>query len=163
MKTQRPPRPVRCSSGSKTRATTRPPDHRDLGPWQGGDLDAVVAVSATDRLTVSYEDPFASTPESVLMQVQDVHKPLKDTLGNHARKDSAAISITQSANSHSEFPSSETGARSVDENTPADGSLALRSRLQMPTTTGARTRSPVPTPPSSTWLHRAANCAPRPH
>ncbi len=77
------------------------------------------AVSATDRLTVSYEDPFASTPESVLMQVQDVHKPLKDTLGNHARKDSAAISITQSANSPSEFPSSETGARSVDENTPA--------------------------------------------
>ena len=77
------------------------------------------AVSATDRLTVSYEDPFASTPESVLMQVQDVHKPLKDTLGNHARKDSAAISITQSANSHSEFPSSETGARSVDENAPA--------------------------------------------
>ena len=77
------------------------------------------AVSATDRLTVSYEDPFASTPKSVLMQVQDVHKPLKDTLGNHARKDSAAISITQSANSPSEFPSSETGARSVDENTPA--------------------------------------------
>ena len=31
------------------------------------------------------------------MQVQDVHKPLKDTLGNHARKDSAAISITQNA------------------------------------------------------------------
>ena len=77
------------------------------------------AVSATDRLTVSYEDPFASTPESLLMQVQDVHKPLKDTLGNHARKDSAAISITQSANSPSEFPSSETGARRVDENTPA--------------------------------------------
>ena len=77
------------------------------------------AVSATDRLTVSYEDPFASTPESVLMQVQDVHKPLKDTLGNHARKDNAAISITQSANSPSEFPSIETGARSVNENTSA--------------------------------------------
>ena len=80
-------------------------------------------ISATDRLTVSYEDPFASTPESVLMQAQDVHKPLKDTLGNHARKDSAAISIAQSANSSPEFPSSETGARSVDENTPANQNI----------------------------------------
>ena len=81
-------------------------------------------ISATDRLTVSYEDPFASTPESVLMQAQDVHKPLKDTLGNHARKDSAAISIAQSANSSPEFPSSETGVRSVDENTPADTNIS---------------------------------------
>ena len=80
-------------------------------------------ISATDRLTVSYEDPFASTPESVLIQAQDVHKPLKDTLGNHARKDSAAISIAQSANSSPEFPSSETGARSVDENTPANQNI----------------------------------------
>ena len=43
-------------------------------------------ISATDRLTVSYEDPFASTPESVLMQAQDVHKPLKDTLWKPRQK-----------------------------------------------------------------------------
>ena len=77
------------------------------------------AVLATDRLTVSYEDQFASTPESVLMQVQNVHEPLKDTLGNHAATGSAAVSITRNPNSPPEFPTAEDGARSVDENAPA--------------------------------------------
>ena len=76
-------------------------------------------ISAADQLTVSYFDPFRQHDESLLAEIQDVHVPLRDTLGNHAATGSAAISITQSANSPSEFPSSETGARSVDENTPA--------------------------------------------
>ena len=73
------------------------------------------AISATDRLTVSYEDPFFRGSDVSF----DNHKPLRDTLGNHAAVSSAAVSITRSANSAPEFPSSETGARSVDENTPA--------------------------------------------
>ena len=72
------------------------------------------AISATDRLTVSYGDFFRCCEVTF-----DDHAPLKDTLGNHAAVSSAAVSITQSANSPPEFPSSETGARSVDENTAA--------------------------------------------
>ena len=80
------------------------------------------AVSATDELTVSYYDPFGHVPESVLMQVN--HKPLKDTVGNSAVKiSSAVVSVTQNPNSPPEFPSSEDGARSVDENTPTNRNI----------------------------------------
>ena len=72
------------------------------------------AISATDRLTVSYEDFFRCCEVTF-----NDHEPLRDTLGNHAAVSSAAVSITQNANSRAEFPSSETGARSVDENIPA--------------------------------------------
>ena len=72
------------------------------------------AISATDRLTVSYGDIFRHFDVSV-----GNREPLKDTVGNHAAVSSAAVSITQSANSPPEFPSSETGARSVNENTAA--------------------------------------------
>ena len=53
------------------------------------------------------------------MNLLGPHDPLKDTLGNHAAVSSAAVSITRSANSAPAFPSSESGARSVDENAPA--------------------------------------------
>ena len=72
------------------------------------------AISATGRLTASYADFFRGSDVSF-----DNHEPLRDSLGNHAAVSSAAVSITRSANSAPEFPSSETGARSVDENTPA--------------------------------------------
>ena len=72
------------------------------------------AISTTDRLTVSYEDFFRCCEVNLL----GPHDPLKDTLGNHAAVSSAAVSITRNANSSPEFPSSETGTRSVDENTP---------------------------------------------
>ena len=75
------------------------------------------AVSATDQLTVSYYDPFGHVPESLLMEIN--HKPLKDTVGNAARKSSSSVSITQNPNSPPEFPTAEDGARSVDENAPA--------------------------------------------
>ena len=75
-------------------------------------LSSVIAT--TDRLAVSYEDVFRRSDQSI-----DNHEPLKDTVGNHAAVSSAAVSITRSANSAPEFPSSETGTRSVDENTPA--------------------------------------------
>ena len=76
------------------------------------------AISATDRLTVSYEDFFRCCEVTF-----NDHEPLRDTLGNHAAVSSAAVSITQNANSPPEFPPSETGARSVDENTPAGRSI----------------------------------------
>ena len=74
-------------------------------------------VSATDQLTVSYYDPFRHVSESLLMQIN--HKPLKDTVGNAARKSSSSVSITRNANSPPEFPTSEHGSRNVDENTSA--------------------------------------------
>ena len=83
-------------------------------------LTLSTAIAATDRLTVSYEDLFRGSDVSF-----DNHEPLKDTLGNHARKDSAAVSITRSANRPAEFPSSETGARSVDENTLAGRNIGV--------------------------------------
>ena len=76
------------------------------------------AISATDRLTVSYEDFFRCCEVTF-----NDHEPLRDTLGNHAAVSSADVSITQNANSAPEFPSSETGARSVDENTAAGRSI----------------------------------------
>ena len=72
------------------------------------------AISTTDRLTVSYKDFFRCCEVNLL----GPHDPLKDTLGNHAAVSSAAVSITRNANSPPEFPSSETGTRSMDENTP---------------------------------------------
>ena len=79
------------------------------------------AVSATDQLTVSYSDPFEFTPEHLLMQVN--HKPLKDTVGNVAKEATSSVSITLNANSPPEFPTTEDGARSVDENTPANRNI----------------------------------------
>ena len=83
-------------------------------------LTLSTAIAATDRLTVSYEDLFRGSDVSF-----DNHEPLKDTLGNHARKDSAAVSITRSANRPAEFPSSETGTRSVGENTLAGRNIGV--------------------------------------
>ena len=87
-------------------------------------LDKVVTltlssvISATDQLTVSYEDSFRHRDESL-----PSHKPLTDTLGNHAATDSAVVSITVAANQPPEFPTAEDGRRSVDENTPAGRSI----------------------------------------
>ena len=69
------------------------------------------SLSATDQITVSYGVPFRTNP------------PLKDTLGNYAGSNSAVVSITQRPNSEPEFPTSEDGARSVDENTPANRNI----------------------------------------
>ena len=72
------------------------------------------AISATDQLTVSYEDSLRCCEVSL-----NNHNPLKDTLGNHAARDSAAVSITETPNRLPVFPTAEDGRRSVDENTPA--------------------------------------------
>ena len=64
------------------------------------------AVAATDQLSVSY-----ATPSS---------NPVKDAVGNYAANfDATTVSITLDANSPPEFPTTEDGARSVDENIPA--------------------------------------------
>ena len=64
------------------------------------------AVGSTDQLTVSYAIPSSN--------------PVKDAVGNYAADFNAtAVSVTQTANSAPEFPSTEDGARSVDENTAA--------------------------------------------
>ena len=68
-------------------------------------------VSATDQLRVFYGVPLSTYP------------PLKDTLGNYAGQNSAVLSITQRPNSEPEFPSSEDGARSVDEDTPTNRNI----------------------------------------
>ena len=83
-------------------------------------LDRVVtltlsaATSATDQLTVSYYDPFGHI---------DIpfpnHIPVKDAVGNHAGRNSAVVSITDTPNRSPVFPTAEDGRRSVDENTPA--------------------------------------------
>ena len=69
------------------------------------------AISSTDQLRVSYGVPFKT------------YNPLKDTLGNYAGTSSAVVSVTQRPNSEPEFPTSEDGARSVDENTPANTNI----------------------------------------
>ena len=69
------------------------------------------AISASDRLEASYQVTLRT------------HTPLKDTLGNYAETNNAVVSITQRPNSEPEFPSSEDGARSVDENTPPNRSI----------------------------------------
>ena len=64
------------------------------------------SVSATDQIIVSFSEPSL--------------KPLKDTVGNYAAEAIAfPVSIARHSNSPPEFPTSEDGARSVDENTPA--------------------------------------------
>ena len=75
------------------------------------------AVSATDQLTVFYNERFGHVPEDSLMEIN--HRALRDTVGNAPVKTSAVISITRNPNSPPEFPTAEDGARSVDENTPA--------------------------------------------
>ena len=69
------------------------------------------AVSAGDQLRVSYGVPFRT------------HPPLKDSLGNYAGSNSAVVAITERPNRPAEFPSSEDGARSVNENTPANRTI----------------------------------------
>ena len=71
-------------------------------------------ISATDQLTVSYEDVFRQSVEPIPHR-----KPLRDTLGNHAGNNSAVVSIFDTPNRSPEFPTAEDGSRSVDENTPA--------------------------------------------
>ena len=63
-------------------------------------------VSAGDQLTVSYEMPSS--------------KPVKDAVGNYADNfSSTTVSVTTNPNSPPEFPTTEDGARSVDENSSA--------------------------------------------
>ena len=71
-------------------------------------LTLAAAISTTDQLEVRYGVPFRT------------HPPLKDAIGNYAGSNTAIVSINQRPNSPPEFPSSEDGARSVDENTPAN-------------------------------------------
>ena len=73
-------------------------------------LTLSAAVSPTDHLEVSYEIPSSN--------------PVKDAVGNYADDFSAtAVSVTVTANSEPEFPTTEDGARSVDENTAAGQSI----------------------------------------
>ena len=84
------------------------------------------AVSATDQLTVFYNDRFGHVPEDSLMEIN--HRPLRDTVGNAPVKTSAVVSITRNPNSPPEFPTAEDGARSVDENTPAGRNIGAPIR-----------------------------------
>ncbi len=68
-------------------------------------------VSAGSQLTVHYEEP------------NRVYNPLKGTLGNYAGNQRMALSITTRPNSPPEFPTTEDGARSVDENMPASRNI----------------------------------------
>ena len=68
-------------------------------------------VSPTDRLTVSYDIPSSN--------------PIKDAVGNYAESTSSSVSITQNPNSPPVFPTTEDGARSVAENTPAGAAIGL--------------------------------------
>ena len=80
-------------------------------------LTLSAAVSATHQLEVLYEVPSTN--------------PIKDALGNYAGRiregqfetGPKAVSVTLSANSPPEFPSTEDGARSVDENTAAGSNI----------------------------------------
>ena len=78
-------------------------------------------ISATDELAVEYFWPYKfydRVAESV---------SLKDTAGNWAATTSAAVSIKR-PNSPPEFPSSEDGARSVAEDTPANRNIGTPIR-----------------------------------
>ena len=75
-------------------------------------------ISATDQLTVSYEDIFRRSVDPIPHR-----KPLRDALGNHAGNSSAVVSIFDTPNRSPEFPTAEDGLRSVDENTPAGRNL----------------------------------------
>ena len=77
------------------------------------------AISEFDHknLTVTYKWPYI-----IYDEVAESYT-MKDTDGNWAGVISAEVSITR-PNSPPEFPSSETGARSVDENTPADTTIS---------------------------------------
>ena len=68
-------------------------------------------VSPTDRLSVSYGIPSSNR--------------IKDAVGNYAADTSTTVSITQNPNSPPVFPTTEDGARSVDENTPAGAAIGL--------------------------------------
>ena len=74
-------------------------------------------VLADDQLTVSYGVPFRT------------YNPLKDTLGNYAGNQSMTLSITTRPNNSPEFPTTEDGARSVDENTPANRNIGAGWRV----------------------------------
>ena len=68
-------------------------------------LTMSAAVSASDKIIVSYRVSSLT--------------PLKDTAGNYAANAIAVPVSIRQPNSAPEFPSTEDGARSVDENTPA--------------------------------------------
>ncbi len=64
------------------------------------------SVNTANRVIVSYRRPSPM-------------RPLKDTIGNYAVETIAyPVSFAQNANSAAEFPATEDGIRSVDENTP---------------------------------------------
>ena len=74
-------------------------------------------ISTTDQLTVTWRWPYF-VYDGVTVD------PVADTVGNYAKQTSRplAVSIKQ-PNNPPEFPSSEDGARNVDENTPAARNL----------------------------------------
>ena len=75
------------------------------------------AISANDHsLTVSYKWPY------IIYDDVAYSSTMKDTVGNWAGVISDEVSITR-PNSPPEFPSYEDGARSVDENTPANRNI----------------------------------------
>ena len=88
-------------------------------------LTLSAAVSATDQLEVLYEVPSSNT--------------IKDALGNYAGRirggqfetGPKAVSITQSANSPPEFPTTEDGARSVNENTAAGQNIGAPAGIMV--------------------------------
>ena len=80
-------------------------------------------ISATDQLTVSWGWPYFVYYDGLTVG------QLTDTVGNYAKKTARplAVSIKQ-PNSPPEFPSSEDGARSVAENTPANRNIGTPIR-----------------------------------
>ena len=76
-------------------------------------LTVTPTISATDQLTVTWEWPY-EVYEGVTVD------PVADTVGNYGMKTARPLAVTiKQPNNPPEFPSSEDGARNVDENTPA--------------------------------------------
>ncbi|MCY3505788.1 MAG: fibronectin type III domain-containing protein [Chloroflexi bacterium] len=72
------------------------------------------------RVTLTLPSTVAATGDIIVSFRTPSLKPLKDTVGNYAAETIAfPVTITRNPNSPAEFPSTEDGARSVDENTPA--------------------------------------------
>ena len=72
------------------------------------------------RVTLTLREAVASTDDFVVSVRPPPRGSLQDTVGNHAASVSAfPVRVVQQPNNPPEFLSSESGARSVDENTPA--------------------------------------------
>ena len=76
-------------------------------------LTVTPTISATDQLTVTWEWPY-EVYEGVTVD------PVADTVGNYGMRTTRPLTVTiKQPNNPPEFPSSEDGARNVDENTSA--------------------------------------------